>query len=195
MRSNHSPLFIRSFLSIICIAAQCPSAWAQPPQVTAPSVGPADTAQGSSPSIELRDVRLQNAGRMTVRVVNSTGQPEADQVVRILYHNAVIAETRSNAAGQVEVSGLRPGVHVVAVGDALVACRLWTAETAPPAAIDSPALVLSDVSLRGQYGYGYGPGPMMAPGLLAVGVTAAAVAAVLIGKNRGDGSVIVPSSP
>jgi len=147
------------------------------------------------PDIPLHDVKLQDTGRMTLRVVDTQGQPQANQIVRILHQNSVIAETRSSVSGQIEVTGLRPGVHVVSSGMNNAVYRLWPASTAPPAAISVPALVLSEESVRGQYGYGYGPGPMMAPGLMATGVTAAAVAAVLIGKNSGDGSVIVPSSP
>jgi hypothetical protein len=214
VKSSHLVSSSRSVLALLCLAVQCTSTAAQqftPDQdqgsglairrqsEIAEPVQPASNSdpvgnQLSSKSPELRDVRLQDAGRLQLRVIDEAGKPEPDQLVRVFYQNSVIAETRTNASGSAVILGLRPGIHLVATGGRMSAYRLWTQQSAPPSAINAPAVVISEQSIRGQYGYG--PGPMMAPGMLATGVTAAAVVAVLVGKDNGDGSVVVtPSSP
>lgn len=214
MKSSHLVSSSRSVLALLCLAVQCTPTAAQqvtprqPQSSGTPVLRSADNAKlvqpvsnsdsvdtpSSSTAPELRDVRLQNAGRLQLRVIDEAGKPESDQLVRVFYQNSVIAETRTNASGSAVILGLRPGVHLVATGGRMNAYRLWTQQSAPPSAISAPAIVISEQSIRGQYGYG--PGPMMAPGMLATGVTAAAVVAVLVGKDNGDSSVVVtPSSP
>lgn len=214
MKSIHLVSSSWSVLALMCLAVQCTPTAAQqltpgqaqssglPASRQQTQVVPAFPKSNSDPAgnpagskaAELRDVKLQDAGRLQLRVIDEAGKPEPNQVVRVFYQNSVIAETRTNASGQAVILGLRPGVHLVATGGRMNAYRLWTQQTAPPSAISAPAVVISEQSIRGQYGYG--PPPMMAPGMLATGVTAAAVVAVLVGKDDGDASVVVtPSSP
>lgn len=160
------------------------------------------TDQGSSAAI-FRDVVIDGQGTATLTVSDATGAPLSNQKVEILFRAHRIAVAASNVTGRVKVTGLRPGVHVVRIGARQEICRFWFQKAAPPNATATPAFVLADDVTRGQY---YGPmmgypmqpmmgPPMVAPVLLATGVTAAAVAVVLIGKSEGDDPVVSPASP
>lgn len=152
---------------------------------------------GQKPAPPFRDIRLADAGTLNLTVVSSGGNAMSGQIVSILHRNREIARSMTSSQGRVVIKGLRPGLHTLRVTGQDMPCRLWTAQTAPPTALRNPAFVASGAAVRGQYGPMPGPfGPGLAPAALATGVTAAAVAAIIIGKNSGDDSVFVaPASP
>ncbi|MCR9202613.1 MAG: hypothetical protein NXI04_28560 [Planctomycetaceae bacterium] len=140
-----------------------------------------------------RDIRLGDGGQLRLQVVSPAGQPIARQIVSIQHEGKEIARSQTSPQGQVLIRGLRPGLHLIQVGRQQLNCRLWTARTAPPTALANPAFVLGGTAVRGQYGPVPGPlFPNVAPAALATTVTAAAVAAIIIGKNSGDDSTFVP---
>lgn len=195
--SNVFRLFLASLVLLGHPFSVCYSQQGSAGQSAIPAFTPASSASElQSPAPEygaaaVRDIKLQQGGTLKLKVLSLDGQQIAQQVVQVSFQQSVIAATKTNEAGEVVISGLRPGVHVVHSGDSSQAYRLWAPETAPPAAISNPAFVVGMESALGQYGP-----PMMAPGFLATTVTAAALTAVLIGKNRGKSSVVpVPASP
>lgn len=164
---------------------------------------PADSVTvARQPDTSIKDVSLANNGKLELIVVDSYGRQIPDIEVGIAYRGAEIARAKSNQHGVVAISALRPGLHSVTTPRGGVVYRFWHSAQAPPNSVVRPALILQEATARGQYGpmMGYPVAPMMgpsmmAPGLLATTVTAAAVAVVLIGKNEGSDSVVVPASP
>lgn len=146
-----------------------------------------------------RDVKLGKHGELSLTAVAITGKPLESQPVTVVYNGTVVCRSKSNQAGVVSITGLRPGLHTVQVGKTSVLCRLWKASSAPPNAISTPAIVADDSAIRGQYGPGMVGAPMMpmmAPAVLATGVTATALAVVLIGKSSSnDSDIVLPASP
>lgn len=196
MKYKLTAQFLRCLLAVTCVLSPSLSSklLAQDAKSSIVAAAPSGKKRAEAPAI--RDVRLQRNGELQLRVLDTAGNPHAGEAVQCLYQGKVVATGKTDATGTVKISQLRPGVHSFAVGQAQTAYRLWNAGAAPPSSISSPAIVASDETLRGQYGYGYGPQPMMAPGMLATGVTIAAVVAVIAGKSSGsDSSVAPPASP
>jgi hypothetical protein len=179
---------LRSFISITCVVAQTLSITVSAQE--APPVVAADDVQAVRPAAIVRDVSLEADGRLQLRLLDRSGQAQAGRIVQCLFQDQLIARGKTDATGRVTITSLRPGIHTITAAGTVTAYRLWNKDSAPPSAISSPAIVASDEALRGQYGYG--PPPMMAPGMLATGVTLAAVVAVLAGKNSGSKSSLAP---
>jgi hypothetical protein len=182
----------RMFLAALIILGQPYSVCYS--QQSKPLVGSTPVVSSRSQTVVSRDVRLNEGGRLSFQIVSLAGDQLADQKVTVSYLDTAIATAKSDASGRVSISGLRPGLHTISVSDSTQLYRFWTADTAPPAAITNPAVVVGAETALGQYGAPMMP--MMAPGFLATTVTATALAAVLIGKNSGsDSKVVVPASP
>ncbi len=141
----------------------------------------------SPPAKPIRDVRMREGGLVMINVLDAGGKALPHQTVTIVHQGHIIATAKSNERGQIRVSGLRSGIHLLASGQSSVPLRLWTASVAPPVATDSTAIVISQQIVRGQYG-----APMVGPGILATGAGIAGVAVVVAGKNSTDDSVAVP---
>ena len=155
---------------------------------TTPSAG-STTADAVS---TVRDVRLEAGGRLNLRVVSLIGQQLDGEQVTISFHDKAIATAATDTNGRVLVNGLRPGIHTVHVGGSTQMYRFWNPDTAPPSATTNPAVVVGAETALGQYGAPMMP--MMAPGFLATAVTATALTAVLIGKNRSGSKADIPAS-
>ena len=196
MKLRSSTQMLRQLLALLCVASAPLSS-----SISAADGQPLAAANRAATPVTssvVRDVRLQGDGSVQLRLLNTSGHPRVEHVVRCLYDGNVIAKGKTNANGVVRISNLRAGIHSVAVGHSVTVYRFWNPGTAPPSAIASPAIVASDETLRGQYGYGYGPPTMMAPGMLATGVTIAAVVAILAGKSSANDSTpdpVTPASP
>lgn len=148
----------------------------------------------SSTSRGVIDVTLGPSGTVTFTIVNSLGQKVPGQIVTISMRSTVVARAKSSVAGQVVISGLKPGAHLVRTGYSESVVRFWAPGSAPPQAVEKPAIVDQSDIIRGQYGYGYGP--PMAPALLAATVTAVAIGAVVIAKSSdSNNSVSADSNP
>ena len=141
----------------------------------------------SSPTRPIRDIRMQDGGWVMFDVLDAGGHALPHRTVTIAYQGHVVATARSNNGGQIRVSGLRSGIHLLASGQSSVPLRLWSADVAPPFATDSTAIVVSQPIVRGQYGP-----PMVGPGMLATGAGIAGLVVVLAGKSASSDSVPVP---
>lgn len=143
--------------------------------------------------VTIRDIALNAAGNTTLTVLKTSGQPLAGQTVTLKVGASRIAQATTNVKGQVQVTGLKPGLHVVQTGLTQTMVRFWPAGLAPPQAIKNPAIVDTSDLVRGQYGYG----PPMGAGLFAATVTAAGVAVAIVGKTSGsdNAAAVVPASP
>lgn len=140
-----------------------------------------------------RDVRLEQGGQLRLTIVSLDGQQLPEQMVTVWFNKALVCQSKSNAKGQIRITGLRPGLHMIQIGESTQACRLWSAKSAPPNAIANPAFVAGSSTVRGQYSPMM---PMIGPAALATGVTGVAIAAILIGKSSSDdNSTVFPASP
>lgn len=108
--------------------------------------------ENSDPEPLIQDVKLQTGGILTARIVNAQGNPVAGEQVSILFQGKEVAAVVSDADGFATVSGLRPGLHAIATPTGMSACRLWNADTAPPASASVPAVVSDAEVIRGQFG-------------------------------------------
>lgn len=96
------------------------------------------------------DVALTPQGSLAGLILDGSGQPVA--------HQPVVAEpvagqphaVVSDAAGRFSIAGLRGGVYRVSAAGTSLACRCWTAGTAPPAAGEQVLLVADEEIQRGQ---------------------------------------------
>jgi len=112
----------------------------------------AQSNENSGPEPLIQDVKLQAGGILTARIVNAQGNPVSGEQVSILFQGKEVAAVVSDADGFATVSGLRPGLHAIATPTGMSACRLWNAETAPPASASVPAVVSDAQVIRGQFG-------------------------------------------
>jgi hypothetical protein len=136
----------------------------------------------------IRDIRMRDGGMVLFHVLDAAGSPVPGQVVTVSYQGNTVATALSNEVGQIQVNGLRPGIHVLASGHAGLPLRFWNAQVAPPSAASSTAIVVTQPIVRGQYG-----APMIGPGMLATGAAVAGVVGVIAGKNSTNEST--PVSP
>ena len=170
----------RILLAAALIAASQPRTAAQD---SATAAQPADVRP------VVRDVRLSADRQLTLKVIDGGGNPSAGRQLTVAHRGVPVARAVSSSQGTVTVTNLRPGLHTIQSGGRSVIYRFWTADSAPPSAVQNPAFVLSDTQVRGQYG-----GGVMPTAVLAAGVTATALAIVLIGKNDSDNHQPVPAS-
>ncbi|HIE97957.1 MAG TPA: hypothetical protein EYG03_12535 [Planctomycetes bacterium] len=152
------------------------------------SADPLTTTSGlSSTAKPIRDIRMHDGGLVMIHVLDDAGKTLPHRIVTITHQGHIVATARSNNGGQIRVSGLRAGIHLLTSGQSMVALRLWAADVAPPSATDSTAIVVSQQIVRGQYG-----APMVGPGMLVTGAGIAGLVVVVAGKNSSDDSVPVP---
>lgn len=166
----------------LAAALACVGMLAQPALAGAPLSTPA-----------VADVALQQGGLFAGKVVNAQGAPIAKTPVSVQQAGQEVASTVTNEEGVFAVQGLRGGLYQVVAADGAVTYRLWTAETAPPAANQSALIVTGDAIVNGQYGPPGGGGVMAwvreHPLLVGAGV-AAAIAIPLAVADDDD-----PASP
>lgn len=98
------------------------------------------------------DVALSGSGQLVGRVVDTQGSPLAGAAVVISQNQAEVARVTTDKAGSFTANGLKNGNTTLQVGQAQVACRVWSDKTAPPAAKDGLTIVTGNSPVRGQYG-------------------------------------------
>lgn len=114
------------------------------------------------PTAEVRtlDVGLQPNGMMVAQLVDQNGNGLSGVSVVVRFEGRSVAESKTDSEGRVRFSGLRPGVHSLHAGQAIQLVRLWPADTAPPGALTTVALVSNEEIVRGQMSYGQNGVPM-----------------------------------
>jgi hypothetical protein len=94
-----------------------------------------------SPDSPIGDHALRADGTLVGKVVDSSGQPLAGQVVRLRPAGGSATETVTDSEGNFAFLLPRGGVYAVETGGVVQIRRLWTAEVAPPAAQHGPILL------------------------------------------------------
>ena len=151
------------------------------PQYAALAADVAPRSAASAPAVS--DVALSGDGKLLGQVVNPDGVPVADATV-VLHRDATeVASAKTNEAGYFAVSNLRGGNYQLTSGETGGVYRVWTADSAPPAARSGVLLVRGQNVARGQNGGGISRGTMVM-----LGVTGAIVTAGVITQENGSGS-------
>lgn len=118
----------------------------------------------------IRDVALQQAGTLRGEALSAQGPRVAGTPIAISTDGEIVADAVVGANGKFAVSGLRPGVYSVVVGDSQSIVRLWSEAAAPPVATSELILVDQQQQIvRGELGHGFLPRwnhPVMVNGLL-----------------------------
>jgi protocatechuate 3,4-dioxygenase beta subunit len=129
----------------------------------------------------IRDVALDADGALVGQVLSPEGLPLSDTRVALAQLNQVVGETTTDKQGKFAIKGLRGGTYEVRSQQASAAVRLWTADTAPPAASKGALLVSQRTTLRGNINY-LNSQMMLAP---------EAVGAVMIPATIAGGAIIL----
>ncbi len=129
--------------AIACVGIVCP------PSVMAAEATPV-----------AKDVALRPGGVLVGQVVNQQGTAQTGSVVSIWQNEREVVRTNTDKNGIFAAQGLRGGQYQILTPEGHSFCRLWAADTAPPAASDSAVVVTGDELVRGQYGP---PGATWAP--------------------------------
>jgi hypothetical protein len=153
------------------------------------------TAGLAAPVARNHDIALREGGVLIGQVVDQQGVTKAHANVSIRYANQEVVRTTTDENGVFAAKGLRGGQYDILTDDGMRTCRLWAADTAPPAARPAALLVSGDNVVRGQ---GYVPGGhgmvhswvtwMKAHPYLTAGTVAVAVAAPLAFIDDDDDS-------
>ncbi len=105
----------------------------------------------AAPSVAApRDVTLHEGGVLLGQVVDAQGASLANTPVSLVSGGKEVARTQSDHTGKFTVSGLKGGVYQVASVNHQGTYRLWSPQTAPPAAGRGILLVSSEDIARGQ---------------------------------------------
>ena len=123
----------------------------------------------------VRDVALQEGGRLTGQVLDAAGAPVAATPVAVVDQGRPVATAMTGDDGRFAMSGLKAGVVQVATAQGVTVCRLWAPRTAPPSAQGDALVVNGDTVIRGGVGGGGVIGFLSNPWVLA-GIVAAAIA-------------------
>lgn len=114
------------------------------------SPSPARANQVSEASPPAADVALGSRGRLRGTVVDAQGAPLSGRLVTLRQQGRVVTEVPTGRDGRFEVQGLEGGTYLVECEQGAVACRLWTAAAAPPAARGELLLPATADVARGQ---------------------------------------------
>ena len=97
------------------------------------------------------DLALAEGGVLSGAVVTAEGQPIAGVPVRVYFDRQAIAQTVTDESGRYAITGLRGGVHQVAVAQQVSVVRLWNAKTAPQNARHGLVTLADETIVRGNY--------------------------------------------
>jgi hypothetical protein len=112
------------------------------------------------------DVALAEGGVLSGQVVDAQGAAIPQAPVALISEGREVIRLAAAEDGTFAVSGLQGGVYELATPGQHNVYRVWTAQTAPPAASPGVMLVSGGEVVRGQYGYApqapgpTGPGPI-----------------------------------
>ncbi len=108
------------------------------------------SAMATSPAAGNHDVALREGGVLVGQVVNPQGVARANAPVSIRYADYEVVRTTTDEHGVFAAKGLRGGQYQLMTENGVSVCRLWAADTAPPAARPAALLVAGDNVVRGQ---------------------------------------------
>jgi hypothetical protein len=136
-------------------------------------------ALAAEPAAGATDIALRQGGLLVGQVVDRQGVPQANQTVSIQYGPHEVVRTVTDQNGTFAAQGLRGGQYQLVTHEGISVCRLWAANTAPPAARPAALVVTGNQVVRGQWGAGPLHGTMgwvKAHPYITAGVIAAAIA-------------------
>ncbi len=136
------------------------------------------SAFAASPPATSNDVALRAGGLLVGQVVDTQGVVKAGVPVSIRQGEHEVIRTKTDQNGMFAAKGLRGGSYELVTQDGSSACRLWAADTAPPAARPAALLVSGNDVVRGAPGGGM-IGWMKAHPYITAGGIAAAIATPL----------------
>lgn len=152
-------------------------------QVPVMAAAPAEAASNQrAATAEVTDIALAQGGTLRGQVVDGQGIPQAKSNVTVSHKGQKVSTVRTDADGRFAVAGLKGGVYTIATTKGAGAVRLWTAETAPPAAHNQLLVVNGSTVARGQLGGGIGAGVLM------MGALGGIVAGGIISQDNASGS-------
>jgi hypothetical protein len=99
---------------------------------------------------QIHDVALGSGGRLVGQFVDGQGQPRANQTVMVVRPSGQQWQTQTDASGRFVLEGMSGGLYQIATTDAVIACRCWSDNAAPPASIREVLIVSGDGIQRGQ---------------------------------------------
>lgn len=131
----------------------------------------------------VHDLKLDQRNAFQGQLLNAAGQPLVDQALTLRTNGELVAQTKTDESGLFHFGDLRGGVYQIGIADAVVTCRVWTANAAPPAAKEQMLIVAgSEEIVRGQQPIG-----AIFTNPLVIGVVvAAAIAVPLVVHNNSD---------
>ena len=98
------------------------------------------------------DIALRQGGVLVGQVVDPQGAAKAGTPVVIEYAGKEVVRTTTDANGVFAAQGLRGGAYQIKTTEGTSACRLWAADTAPPAARPAALVVSGQDLIRAQFG-------------------------------------------
>ncbi len=159
--------------------------------VPAPA-GSASAARAETPPL-IGDVRLHGQDVFIGQVVTRDYVPLEGQTVTLINADRALAAAKTDARGYFAFRGLENGVYQLAVLDQRMAYRVWTAQTAPPAAHPGALIVVENDVVRGQQeASGHVLKAALNNPFIVGGVIAAAIAVPIAVHNARDEE---PASP
>lgn len=102
------------------------------------------------PATPVQDVALDRDGWLRGQLTDSGGKPLAGSSIRLYQSGRIVAETKTDAAGNFAVAGVRGGLYEIGSAGTVRVCRLWTSDSAPPAAKARCLLIEDQDVVRGQ---------------------------------------------
>ena len=140
------------------------------------------SALAGAPTNGAKDVALRPGGVLVGQVIDQQGAIRVGSTVSIQQGEQEIVRTQTDKNGVFAARGIRGGQYLIVSDDGQSLCRLWTANTAPPAASDAAVVVTGQEVVRGQWGQQYGGGWLnwvRSHPYITAGIVAAAVATPL----------------
>jgi hypothetical protein len=140
-------------------------------------------APPAAPVVGVSDIALRPGGVLLGQVVDPQGVAQAGKPVSIQFAGKEVARTTTDENGVFAAKGLRGGEYKIDTVEGTSSCRLWAANTAPPAARPAALVVSGEDLVRAQFG----GGPMhawkewiKAHPYITAGTVAAAIAVPLV---------------
>jgi len=130
--------------------------------------------------LAIRDIKLDAAGTLRGQVLSPEGAPLVEAKVALSQVQQFVGETATDKEGRFELNSLRGGTYELRTGGHSTWVRLWSHESAPPAATPAALLVAERPTVRGQINYmnsnmllpSEAIGTLMIPAAVAGGVVA-----------------------
>lgn len=148
-----------------------------------PTVPPRAAAEATK--LAVYDVALQTDGGLRGQVVDGQGVAAKNVEVAIGQGGKIVGSTHTDHDGRFQLTGLRGGVYQVATPGSIAVYRLWSEQTAPPAAKPAALIVDKPTTVRGNLGNRGFIGLLSNPWFWG-GLTATAIAVPLLLQDHDD---------